>query len=69
MCNNLKQKCIENKQILTSTYTGVPLKQSSGNKAPFQQLLPVLTEYTPIKDIWMKNSTKLVTPINLYQVS
>ena len=32
MRNNLTQKCIENKQVLTSTYIGIPLHQSNGNE-------------------------------------
>ena len=52
-----KEKCMENKQVLRSTYIGVPLYHSSRNKTLFRQLLTVLTQYVPIVDIWMKNST------------
>ena len=51
MCGNLKQKCRENKQILTSTSIGTLLYQSSGNEALFQQLLTGLTRYVPFNDI------------------
>ena len=51
MGNNLKQKCIGNKEIITSTYIGVPLHQSSGKEALFQQLFTALTQDVPVKDI------------------
>ena len=51
MGGNLKQKCRENKQILTSTSIGTLLYQSSGNEALFQQLLTGLTRYVPFNDI------------------
>ena len=54
--NNLKRKCTKNKQILTSIYIGILLQQSSGNETLFQQLYSVLTQYIPIRDLWMKNS-------------
>ena len=41
MGNNLKQKCIKNKQILTGTYIEIPLHKPSGNEALFQQLFNV----------------------------